>query len=387
MAEAFSLKDHLFNAESLGQLAGEYQGAVPGFDAEGFLAEVLPGLQGRELKARLEWIADCVERRLSPDFPAMADQIEAALPPPLDPARTDGDFGRFIHAVPGILAVRHGLEEHRDRALDLIEAATQRFSMEFHIRPFLGRWPKETLARLDVWCGHGNYHVRRLVSEGTRPMLPWAPKIALDPLVPLRFLDRLHADRTRYVTRSVANHLNDIAKRAPEPVLERLGAWAEEGRQARRELDWMTRHALRGLVKQGHPGAMAALGYAAEAPLRLASVAAVPRTVPIGAAARFEVTLEAEAPAPVLVDLVMHFRRPGGSVRPKVMKVGQGEVAPGGPLTLTKTHRFKGDATTYRLVPGPMRVEVQVNGRILGACDLVLAAPEGAGLAGPAGRG
>ncbi len=180
MAERFSLKDHLFNGDTVGRLAAEYAAAVPGFDAARFEAEALAGFPDRELMARLEWMADCLEPQLAMDFPAMADQLEAAMPAPLDPALRDDDFGHFIHALPGILAVRHGLEAHRDRALDLLYAATQRFSMEFYIRPFLNRWPDETLARLAIWARDDNYHVRRLVSEGTRPRLPWARAVRLE---------------------------------------------------------------------------------------------------------------------------------------------------------------------------------------------------------------
>ncbi|MEO0401838.1 MAG: hypothetical protein AAF214_05635, partial [Pseudomonadota bacterium] len=146
-APTFSLKDQLFNADSLGDLADEFVRGVPGFDRPGFHAAALSGIAERSLLECLDWFATCLEPHLASDFPAMADQLEAAMPPPLDPALRDDDFGRFIHAVPGVLAVRHGLEAHRDRALDLLHAATQRFSMEFYIRPFLNRWPDATLAR------------------------------------------------------------------------------------------------------------------------------------------------------------------------------------------------------------------------------------------------
>jgi 3-methyladenine DNA glycosylase AlkC len=227
----FSLADQLFNAQSVGDLAAELAVGVPDFDADRFVAEVMAGLAERTLLARLDWIADCIEVQLSSDFNAMSDNLEASLPPRLDPDLRDDDFGRFIHGVHGVLTVRHGLEDHRNRALDLLYEATQRFSMEYYIRPFLNRWPDETLARLEVWATDPNYHVRRLVSEGTRPKLPWAKAINLDPLVPLRFLDVLYADSTRFVTRSVANHLNDIAKFAPDVVVDRLSRWQSEGRQ------------------------------------------------------------------------------------------------------------------------------------------------------------
>ncbi|WP_370401756.1 DNA alkylation repair protein [Sulfitobacter sp. JB4-11] len=361
MAEKFLLKDHLFNAQSIGQLAAEYAAGLPGFDADRFVTETLDGFPERELLARLEWIADCLEPHLAPDFPTMADQLEACMPPPLDPALRDDDFGQFIHAVPGILAVRHGLEDHCARALDLIYAATQRFSMEFYIRPFLNRWPEETLARLAVWAEDENYHVRRLVSEGTRPRLPWAKAVTLDTAQRVPLLSALHADPTRFVTRSVANHLNDITKTDPELVLGLLKDWAKQGRQDAKELEWMTRHALRTLVKAGHAGALAHLGYRGDVAVR-ASLDLGPSAIPIGAVLPVQCTLSADVDLPVLVDYRIRFVRPGGKRAEKVFKLKQARITAGKPLTLGKSHRLKGDATTFTLHPGVHRVFLQVNG-------------------------
>ena len=95
MAEPFSLKDDLFNPRTVGQLAAEYAAGVPGFDGPRFEAAALAGFPERELMARMEWMADCLEQQLAPDFPTMADPLEAAMPPPLDPALRDDDFGHF----------------------------------------------------------------------------------------------------------------------------------------------------------------------------------------------------------------------------------------------------------------------------------------------------
>lgn len=362
---AFSLRDHLFNERTLGQLAAEYAAGLPGFPAGAFLDRVLPGLAERALLDRIDWIADCLEPHLAPDFPAMADQIEAAMPPPLDPTLRDDDFGQFIHAVPGVLAVRHGLSEaHLPRALDLLEAATQRFSMEYAIRPFLDAFPGPVMARLQDWTRHPNYHVRRLVSEGTRPTLPWARRIDADPMHMLPLLDALHADAARYVTRSVANHLNDVAKIDPGPVLVLLADWRRAGRQAPAELDWMTRHALRTLVKQGHPGAMAALGYAPDAPVEVLAFGVEPSSPRIGDSVRIGADLTAPGDCRVIIDYVVWFRRPGGRETAKVHKLKTATLRAGETLRVGKGHRFKGDATTYSLVPGPHRVALQVNGQI-----------------------
>ena len=361
MAAGFSLKDQLFNPQSIGQLAQEFAQALPSFDADAFSTRVLSGFEDRELMARLEWIADCLEAQLSPDFEEMAEQLEAAMPDPLDPTLRDDDFGQFIHAAPGILAVRHGLEKHRARATALLYAATKRFSMEFYIRPFLNRWPEHTLAQLHRWAEDENYHVRRLVSEGTRPKLPWAKAVDLTSDQTLPLLDKLQADPTRFVTRSVANHLNDLSKTEPDRVLKRLEEWQAIGKQGQKELTWMRRHGLRTLIKSGNTGAMAALGYKADAPLR-ARVVIENAELPIGDTLKFNATLVSETQTPVLVDYRIVFTRPNGRTGQKVFKLKQGVVGPAKPLHLSKSHRIKLDATTFKWYPGLHRLILQVNG-------------------------
>lgn len=362
MAEKFLLKDHLFNQTTLGQLAAEFAAAVPGFDAQRFQAQALSGLAERELLARLEWMADCLEGQLSDDFATMADQLEAAMPAPLDPALKDDDFGQFIHALPGILAVRHGLEAHLDRALDLLYQATQRFSMEFYIRPFLNHWPDETLARLAQWAEDPNYHVRRLVSEGTRPKLPWAKSVQLETAQRLPLLEKLHSDPTRYVTRSVANHLNDIAKTEPEVVTGMLRSWGDAGRQDPKELAWMTRHSLRSLVKQGHQGALGLLGYRGDIVVD-AVLTLDADSCRVGERLGFRCVLSAPQDLPVLVDYRIIFARPGGKTGEKVFKLKATQISGAQPVTLTKQHLLKGDATTFTWHAGPHELVVQVNGQ------------------------
>ncbi len=353
-----SLSDQLFNETSIGDLAREYS-VLPRFDAERFVSDTVGGLAGRGLLERLDWIATCVEAQMPRDFPAMVAALRAAMPPRLDPSLTDDDFGRFIHAVPGILAVRHGLEDHRDLALDLLHDATQRFSMEFYIRPFLNRWPEETLSRLHLWAEDENYHVRRLVSEGTRPRLPWAANITIDPLVPLGLLDKLHADNARFVTRSVANHLNDLSKIAPDVVTGRLSDWASQGRQSAKELDWMTRHALRTAVKRGEPKALALLGFDPDVNVKVGLTLAHDQ-VRIGDALQFDVDLSGTANSKLMVDYRIRFHRPTGRTGEKVFKLGQAAKTP---VTLSKSHPIRANASTFTWHEGPHQLIIQVNGR------------------------
>ena len=94
-------------------------------------------------------------------------------------------------------------------------------------------------------------HVRRLCSEGTRPRLPWAPKIPSlidnpDPSIPI--LEELKDDLDLYVRRRVANHVGDIAKDNLDIALQLCEAWLT---QASKERKWVIRHALRHPDKKG----------------------------------------------------------------------------------------------------------------------------------------
>ncbi|OED48675.1 hypothetical protein AB838_09120 [Rhodobacteraceae bacterium (ex Bugula neritina AB1)] len=362
MDGGFSLKDQLFNREKVHYLAELFATADSRFDAAGFEAQVMADLPALELKQRMTLIADVLADHLPDALPEAAPILLRALPPPLDPSKTDDDFGDFIFAPLGEFVAAKGVHAHPQLSLDLLEEITQRFSMEWAIRPFLNRWPEDVLARMQDWVGHSSYHVRRLVSEGTRPRLPWGEAVGLSLDQPLPLLDRLHSDGARYVTRSIANHLNDIAKKDPDLVMDRLEAWQTAGAQSAKELAWMTSHALRGLVKAGHPRAMKMLGYDPDLELE-AAVVVKSEKVRIGDALEFATHLKGQAGSPVLVDYILHFQRPGGKVSAKVFKLKQTKIS-GKLLTLDKRHKLKGNASTFKLVPGPHRMELMVNGKV-----------------------
>ncbi len=372
MAEAFSLKDHLFNAGTVAYLADLFRAADPAFPRDRFVTEAVAAFPALELKARIAHLADLLVGMLPEDFPAAADLIEAALPPPLDPTRTDDDFGRFIFAPLGDYVVARGLEGHFDRSMQVIEALTQRFSMEFAIRPFLNRWPDRTLEVLAGWADHPHYHVRRLVSEGTRPRLPWSGRVAIRPDQSIPLLDRLFADSTRFVTRSVANHLNDIAKTDPGLAVSTVARWRAEDRQGAQEMDWMARHALRTLVKDGDDAALALLGYARDAAIEVTRLALARTPVPIGGVLEFTLVLKAQADCRAIVDYRLDFARPNGKRGQKVFKLKSLHLIGGVPVTLTKRHPLKGDATTFTLHPGLHRLAVQVNGVIAAEAEFDL---------------
>lgn len=363
MAQGFSLKDQLFNPKKVRYLAGLFQAAMPKFDRDSFERSVIAEMPALELKQRIDLIARVLDQHLPTDQAGCFAAVAAALPAPLDTSLSDDDFGDFIFAPLGELVVARGLNTP-ETALPLLAEITKRFSMEFAIRPFLNRHQAHVLERMQDWSVSDNYHLRRLVSEGTRAKLPWGIKVNMDPLAPLPLLDRLQSDPTRYVTRSVSNHLNDLSKIAPDSVIDRLDLWQATGDQKQAELTWMTAHALRSLIKQGDARALSQLGYRNDV-----AVTGTLSLAPTPIAINDELILQAEITAaqdlPVLVDYLLWFHRPDGRKACKVFKWKQARITAGKPLTLSKKRRLKGDATTFTLHPGPHRIGLQVNGNVI----------------------
>lgn len=371
----FSLKDQLFNRERISYLSGLFQEADASFDGKAFTRQCMRGLQDLELKQRIVHIASVLEKHLSDDFSTAAKQIREALPPPLDPKRTDDDFGDFIFAPLGEFVVRNGLDRKQLRhSLRTLKQLTMRFSMEDAIRAFIDAHPDATLAELTQWSTDPNYHVRRLVSEGTRPKLPWSRRLTIDVTTPIPLLETLHTDPTRYVTRSVANHLNDISKSHPELVLKLLREWKKAKRQTTKELDWISRHALRTLIKQGHAPALKFLGYRDNPKIEVADFELKTSELKPGDSLELSFSVQAERSEELMIDYVIDFVKANGTTAPKVHKLKRLSLSKGETAALNKRHRLHANATTYKLYPGRHAVTLQINGKPFGTLPFELLA-------------
>lgn len=365
----FSLKDELFNPTKVALLAEQLTVGVPAFNSVAFQEAVCVKLPELELKERIAHIADVLAVHLDADFAVASQQIVNSLPEPLDPTRTDDDFGSFIWAPFGLYVARHGCtENYVEIALATLKEITKRFSMEDAIRPFINTFPEETLAELVVWATDTNYHVRRLVSEGTRPFLPWSARLTVSYERMLPLLDTLHRDNTRYVTRSVANHLNDISKINPTAVLSLLHSWQAAKLQDTKELQWMSKHSLRTLVKQGHVDALAFLGYPSQPPIHVSSVTLKSTEVQVGNALHFSFEVTATKDTNLLIDYRIHFVKANGTTAHKVFKIGTHALTAGQQVSISKKHVFRKNATTFTFYAGEHTLELLLNGTVyLGA--------------------
>jgi 3-methyladenine DNA glycosylase AlkC len=257
---------------------------------------------------------------------------------------------------------RHGLD-HFEEAMAAQEVITQRLSAEWTIRAFLERYPERTYARLLEWAHHPSVHVRRLVSEGTRPRLPWAPRLRAfqsDPAPVLRLLELLKDDPELYVRRSVANSLNDIGKDHPQVLIGVCRRWSTG---ASPERAWLIQHALRSLVKAGHRQALAVLGVAGAPRVRVSRAKLSRKQVPIGAGLEFsfELTSVTRRAQDLLVDFALHCVKADGTTRPRVFKLTRLALPAGARVTLRNRVSFR-PMTTRKHYPGTHRLEALVNG-------------------------
>lgn len=368
----FSLKDLLFNEAKVKRLADEIKTAHPPFASTAFVREVVLAFPEQELMERIMGIRDALKRHLPAEYFEAVAVILKALPEALDNTKTDDDFGEFIYAPYSYFVAEYGCtKKHLKVSLHALEEITKRFSAEASLRSFINLFPKETYQSVAKWAKSPEYHVRRLASEGTRPNLPWAKKIVYDQTIMLPILDILHADKTRYVTRSVANHLNDVSKFAPEEVLGSLAAWQKAGKQNSRELAFITAHSLRTLIKVGDARALKLLGYT-NAKLK-SKLELTEAKVKVGNQVEFLLALTNQemAPANLLVHYVIHFKKANGSLSPKVFLAKKLKLNSGESVTIKKSHSLK-PMTTRVLHTGEHLLEVRVNGQTVATEKFVL---------------
>lgn len=351
-----------FDRKAASSLARQVSKAWPEFDSKAFVAAAARGINGLEFHARVKQFSDALRRYLPAEIPRALDILRRGLPDGTNSGEVMSEswlqwpIGQFIADY---------AEDEFDAAFDAMIALTQCFTSEFAVRPFAEAHQDRVLARLLVLTTHPSPHVRRWCSEGIRPRLPWGRRLRaliVDPVPLFPILEALKDDPALYVRRSVANNLNDIAKDHPDTVVALCRRWQENGK-APATRQWIIRHALRSLVKNGHPGALGIMGVKPVASLQ-ARLSLLPRTLVIGRGVTMDLVLShaEKKERPVVVDYIVHYVRQRGRTGEKVFKWTTLELPPHTNIRLRKIHPMR--TTTIRaLYPGKHTVEIQVNGQ------------------------
>lgn len=339
--------------------------AYPKFDADRFLRGLKKELEPLELKARMLRLTDRLTEVL-PDsprrtFPILIEALEAGA------AEGEGLSGFPVWPLTQYIAT-HGQGEF-ELSMNALREMTRRFSAEFAIRYFLISNEARTLKQMIAWTEDRDEHIRRLASEGSRPLLPWGQKLVsfvADPNKTWPILERLRGDGSLYVRTSVANHLNDHTKNHDDWVFERLKTW--DLSNATPELKWILRRGLRTCVKRGDARALAIFGVGTVA-VKVLSAELLTKRLIAGGALETRVTLSnpSDRIGKVIVDHEIHLLRANGRHGKKVFKGRILELAPGEkrtvefriPLRIVTTRKYYPGKQGWSLITNGVRSSIQ----------------------------
>ncbi|TFH74702.1 DNA alkylation repair protein [Gammaproteobacteria bacterium LSUCC0112] len=364
---------NLYGPEIPRRIAAMISEAYPAFKQQAFLDFVLPDYESLELMPRGWHMADGLHHALPDNYEQAIDILLSSLPPArphvaVNSATEDREgntLAPFLFMPHTFFVARYGLQ-HFDASMRAQYELTQRFTAEFSIRPFLQQHTSATLAKLQSWLTDPSEHVRRLVSEGTRPRLPWAsrlPAFQKDPTPVIALLDALKDDNSLYVRRSVANNLNDIGKDNPDIMLDTAERWMRDASEHRA---WVVKHALRVAVKDAHPRALALMGFGGAPLVDVLDATVAPAVVSEGDSVTLSCTLRSRSNTSqsLLIDFVVHYIKANGSSRPKVFKLTSCELAAGEQIQLNKRLSLAA-MTTRKHYAGEHNVELLINGQAM----------------------
>lgn len=357
-----------YNDESLYELALSIRAVYPSFQVKDFLNGIMDETwEGLELKARMRQITLNLGRYLPDDYEqalGIIDKVTAGYP--------DGFNDFTLMYFPDFVEMYGQDESYWDLSIDALERYTQFSTSEFAVRPFIINHEKRMMAQMAAWAGHDNEHVRRLASEGCRPQLPWGQALTgfkRDPAPVLVILERLKADPSLYVRKSVANNLNDISKTHPGLVADIAKKWYGNNR----DTDWIVKHGCRTLLKKGNRDVLDIFGFADAGCVKAEGFALESASVCIGGNMTFSFSVEAHKAARIRLEYGIDYVKANGSRSRKIFQISELSLKENERKAYTKKHSFA-DASTRTHYPGTHSVTLIVNGAGRGTLDFEVTA-------------
>ena len=371
---------NVFSIKLIEQIAAQIELYDKAFNKSQFIELAAKDLETLELKQRSQQIYQALQQTLPSDYRLACEVLLKTLAP-VDESSEQIHFDNSEQGIRGWaimpmadFVALHGLEDI-EFALSVLKQMTKRFSAEFAIRYLIEKDPELVIATLQTWLEDKNPHVRRLISEGSRPRLPWGIRLGCfieKPQMTIQLLEQLKDDDSEYVRRSVANHLNDISKDHADLIVNLTKNWLADADKNRHKL---LKHACRGLVKQGHQGVLAAFGFG-EPQVKVTTGQISPKKIKLGE--QVEITIELTStvnkPQNLVLDYAVHHQKATGKTSAKVFKWKQLELQPNQTQQLKKIHKVTA-VTTRKYYSGEHKIDILVNGQVLETVSFHLLVP------------
>ena len=322
------------------------------FNSSSFINKIInKNWQAKELKERMRFITITLNTFLKYDYPKQIEILNKLAP--LYGGLKGMLFPDFVQV--------YGLNDFKT-SIKTLEKYTQYSTAEFAIRPFIEKYPKETMDQLSKWSTHKNEHLRRLASEGTRPKLPWASPLRdfiADPTPCLPILENLKNDNSLYVRKSVANHLNDISKSQPQLVLKITNQWYGKTNHT----NWIVKHALRTLLKKGDKQALSIFGLNDANQLEIENFKLSQKEIKIGEYIFFEFNIinQSKIERAIRLEYKIDFTKANGSTSGKVFQISEFKLKANRTKPFKRKQWFKQLSTRVHY-PGVHQITLIVNG-------------------------
>lgn len=357
------LMKYKINEQSLYELATRINQIDPSFAVRAFVSDGLrEPWETLPLKARIRKIALTLGQSLPQDYRravSILSQVAAGYPPTVN--------GLSLLCLPDFVEVFGQKEADWDISMAALEQMTPIATGEFAVRAFILNDEPRMMRQMERWTQHPSEHVRRLASEGCRPLLPWGQVLNCfrqDPLPVLKILELLKADPAPYVQKSVANNLNDLSKTHPELVLQTAYRWYGENEIT----NWIVKHGCRTLLKTGNAQALALFGLADQESVKVADFRLSSASIQLGEDLNFSFQIEAHKAVKVRLEYAIDYVRASGKRSRKIFKISELTIKEKEKRTYARKHSFA-DTSVRKHVPGRHSITLIVNGAKLKTLD------------------
>lgn len=261
------------------------------------------------------------------------------------------------------------------RSMEVMNELTKFVTCEFAIRPFIDQDQKFAFEHLYHWAEDDHHCVRRLSSEGCRPLLPWAMRLKAlqkDPTPILPILEELKEDESDFVRRSVANNLNDLSKDHDQLVLSMTKKWLKKDHE---HTNWIVKHALRTLLKKGNNDALALFGYGPNPHFKVDHFKIIESSIKVGGDLNFEFEFhnESKGTEKFRLEYIIYYLLKNGGYGKKVFKLKEATIEPSAKLSIKKRHSFK-PISTRTYYHGQQKLSMLINGKETDALPFYLEA-------------
>lgn len=361
---------NMFNKNSLKTISSEIKQVYKPFDYKSFEKNCLKELDKLELKNRVRLISSELKKHLTNNYKRDVKILVAVLAD--EEKHEDQQWsGLDVKGINGFFVwpLAHYIEEYGvhdlDTSMKALYEMTKRFTAEFAIRPYLEKYGEDVYSKyLNKWVKDKSRHVRRLVSEGTRPNLPWGSKVSwikTNPGFNMYLLEKLKDDPEEYVRRSVANHLNDISRIDKKLMLRTVSKWDLKNKETK----WVVRHATRFLLKEGEPKALKLNGYHTSPKVKIHKFKLTPKRFKEGESFKFSFEIENKDTKTLnlLLDYIIHYPKKNGKLSPKAFRLKAMKLKKGEVVKIEKEVTFK-KVTTRKHYAGEHIFELKICDKI-----------------------